>query len=48
MVTEGTGRLTHHLMQARLLTADRPDLEVARFAIDCALLVVRQVHHRGE
>ncbi len=43
-----TGPLTHHLMKARELTEGQPELEVALFAIDCALLVVRQVHHRGQ
>lgn len=40
-----TGRLTHLLMQARELTENRPELDLARHFIDAALRVVRRVHH---
>lgn len=38
------GRLTHHLMQARHLTENRPELAGARYFIDAAIQVVRTVH----
>lgn len=38
------GRLTHHLMAARDLTENRPELSAARYFIDAAIQVVRKVH----
>lgn len=41
-----TGRITHHLMQARELTEGRAELDLVRYFIDSALRIVRQIHRQ--
>lgn len=41
------GPLCALLVQARDLTVDRPELDLARYFLDAALLQVRRDHHRG-